>query len=290
MPNPRVTSRLQLVLTAALFSTGGAAIKAASLTGWQVASFRSGVAAVAVLAMVPMARQRWTPRTMAVGAAYAVTMILFVLANKLTTAANAIFLQSAAPLFTMILGPWLLKEHMRRRDLLFMVVLAAGLSMFFAGGDQPQATAPNPMAGNVLGAITAVFWALTMVGLRSLGKSDDPTRASAASAVVAGNSMAFLVCLPMALPLGPTDAGDWLIIAFLGVIQIGLAYALLTTAIRHVPALEASLLLLVEPVLSPLWAWMFHSELPTGWSFAACALILVATAVKTWVDARRPQT
>ncbi len=169
-----------------------------------------------------------------------------------------------------------------------MMVLAVGLALFFTGGDQPTATAPDPMAGNLLGACTAVFWALTMVGLRGLGKSSDSAGAPAVTAVVAGNAMAFLACLPMALPLGSTEGGDWLIIAFLGVIQIGLAYALFTKAIRHVPALEASLLLQVEPVLSPLWAWLFHAELPTGWSFAACVLILVATAVKTWFDARRP--
>jgi DME family drug/metabolite transporter len=289
MSNPRVISRLQLVLTAALFSTGGAAIKAVSLTGWQVASFRSGIAALTLLILVPQARKRWNLRVVAVGVVYAITMILFVLANKLTTAANAIFLQSAAPLFTMMLGPWLLKESVRRRDVVFMMVLAVGLALFFAGGDQPSATAPNPMAGNLLGAATAVFWSLTMVGLRALGKNRDNDGASAVTAVVAGNTLAFLVCLPMALPLGPTTGADWSIIAFLGVVQIGLAYALLTKAIRHVPALEASLLLLVEPVLSPLWAWLFHSELPTGWSFAACVLILVATAVRTWFDARQSQ-
>ncbi len=288
MSDPRVVSRLQLLLTAALFSTGGAAIKATSLTGWQVASFRSGVAALTLLVLVPAARRRWNLRVVAVGAVYAVTMILFVLANKLTTAANAIFLQSAAPLFTLMLGPWLLKERVRQRDVVFMLVLAVGLVLFFTGGDQPSATAPDPMAGNLLGAATAVFWALTMVGLRGLGKREDSAGATAATAVVAGNAMAFLACLPMALPLGPTEGGDWLIIAFLGVIQIGLAYALLTRAIRHVPALEASLLLQVEPVLSPLWAWLFHAELPTGWSLMACVLILLATVVKTWFDARRP--
>lgn len=288
MPDSRVISRLQLVLTAVLFSTGGAAIKAVSLSGWQVASFRSGVAALTLLVLLPAARKRWNLRVLAVGAAYAITMVLFVLANKLTTAANAIFLQSAAPLFTLMLAPWLLKERVRRRDMVYMTVLAAGLAMFFAGGDQPSSSAPDPMAGNLLGAITAVFWSLTMVGLRGLGKSRDSVGASAATAVVAGNVMAFFACLPMALPLGPTESRDWLLIAFLGVIQIGLAYALFTTAIRHVPALEASLLLQVEPVLSPLWAWLFHAELPTGWSFAACVLILAATAMKTWFDTRHP--
>jgi len=288
MSDPRTISRLQLVLTAVLFSTGGAAIKAVSLTGWQVASFRSGVAALTLLVLVPAARQRWSLRVVGVGAVYATTMVLFVLANKLTTAANAIFLQSAAPLFTLMLGPWLLKEHVRRRDVVFMAALAVGLAMFFAGGDQPSATAPDPMAGNLLGAATAVFWSLTLVGLRGLGRNRDSGGASAATAVVAGNAMAFLACLPMALPLGPTEGMDWLLIAFLGVIQIGLAYTLFTKAIRHVPALEASLLLQVEPVLSPMWAWLVHAELPTGWSFAACVLILASTGVKTWFDARQP--
>lgn len=287
MADTRLVSRLQLILTAALFSTGGAVIKATTLSGWQVASLRSGIAALALLAMVPAARARWNKRTVAVGAAYAVTMILFVLANKLTTAANAIFLQSAAPLYTLLLGPWLLKESIRRRDIIFMVALAAGLVLFFAGGDQPQASAPNPMRGNLLAACTSVFWALTLVGLRGLGRGGGSGQSSAAPAVVAGNAMAFVVCLPMALPLGETVPTDWVAIGFLGVIQIGLAYALLTAALRHVPVLEASLLLLLEPVLSPLWAWLFHREMPAGWSLVACLLILGATGFKTWFDARR---
>jgi drug/metabolite transporter (DMT)-like permease len=287
MSDTRVTPRLQILLTAALFSTGGAAIKATSLSGWQVASFRSGVAALAILIMVPAARARWSRHTVMVGAAYAATMLLFVMGNKLTTAANTIFLQSTAPLYTLLLGPWLLKERIRRQDLLFMVVLATGLALFFVGVDEPQASAPDPLRGNLLGILTGVFWALTLVGLRGLGKGSDPAAGSAASAVVAGNTIACLVALPMALPLGPTTATDWSLIAFLGVVQIGVAYALLTAALRHVPAMEATLLLLVEPVLNPLWAWLFHSELPSGWSFAACALILVATAVRTWSAARR---
>ncbi len=290
MADARLFSRLQLILTAVLFSTGGAVIKATALSGWQVASFRSGIAALALLVMVPAARARWTRRTLLVGAAYAVTMILFVLANKLTTAANAIFLQSAAPLYTLLLGPWLLKESIRRRDLAFMAVLAVGLVLFFAGGDQPQASAPAPMRGNVLAAFTSIFWALTLVGLRGLGKAGGSRGGQAASAVVAGNVMAFVVCLPMALPLGTTVPTDWLAIGFLGVIQIGLAYALLTSALRHVPVLEASLLLLLEPVLSPIWAWLLHRELPAGWSLVACLLILGATGIKTGVDARRVRT
>src|SRR6185295_9128401 len=104
-----------MVLAAALlFSTGGAAIKATSLSGWQVASFRSGIAAIALLLALPAARRRWSPRVWLVGAAYAGTMTCFVISNKLTTSAAAIFLQSTAPLWILLLAPWLLGEKLRR--------------------------------------------------------------------------------------------------------------------------------------------------------------------------------
>jgi drug/metabolite transporter (DMT)-like permease len=286
MADVRLTSRVLVVLTAVLFSTGGAAIKATTLSGWQVASFRSGVAAVALLLLVPASRRGWSRRTLMVGATYAVTMILFVQANKLTTAANSIFLQSTAPLYMMLLGPWLLKEVIRRRDMLFMVALAVGLALFFVGAEAPRVSAPDPVLGNLLGAATSVFWALTLVGLRALGRNSREGESPAAAAAVAGNAMAFLVALPFALPARGTPA-DWGLIAFLGIVQIGLAYALLTSAVRHVPVFEVSLLLLVEPVLSPIWAWMVHAEVPGGWSLAACGLILTATVIKTWTDALR---
>jgi drug/metabolite transporter (DMT)-like permease len=109
--------RLLVLSAALLFSTGGAAIKATALTGWQVASFRSGIAAVVLLLCMPAWRRVWHPRTLAVGAAYAATMILFVLANKLTTATNTIFLQYTAPLYLLLLAPWLLREPVRLSDL-----------------------------------------------------------------------------------------------------------------------------------------------------------------------------
>ncbi|MFO0567651.1 MAG: EamA/RhaT family transporter, partial [Polyangiaceae bacterium] len=94
--------RVQVVLAALCFSTGGAAIKATSLGAFQVASFRSGVAALAMLLLLPRARARWSWRALLVGLAYASTMVLFVSSNKLTTAANTIFLQSSAPLYVLL--------------------------------------------------------------------------------------------------------------------------------------------------------------------------------------------
>ena len=277
--------RLRVLAAAALFSSGGAMIKAISLSGWQVACFRSGVAAVALFLMMPDARRRVGLRDLLVALSYAVTMVLYVQANKLTTAASAIFLQSTSPLYILLLGPWLLHERIRRRDLLFLLALVVGLACFFVGLDPVSKTAPDPFRGNLFALLSGVFWAVTVMGLRYLGKREG---SSAAVASVWGNVFACLLCLPAALPVVGATSQDVALIVYLGVFQIGVAYLFLTRAITHVPAFEASLLLLLEPVLNPLWAWLAHGERPSAWSFAGGTLILLATVVKTWADARRP--
>ena len=277
--------RLQLLAAAALFSTGGAAIKATSLTGWQVACFRSLMAAVTIMLLIPAARRILDRRVLLVALAYAATMILFVVANKLTTAANTIFLQSTAPLYILLAGPWLLRERTRRSDVIFMLVVGAGLVPFFVGGDPASSTAPDPARGNVIALLSGVAWAGTLMGMRGLASGPDGGD-SAFATVAAGNVLAFLICLPMALPVATARPLDWALIGYLGVFQIGLAYVCLTTGIRHVPALEASTILLVEPALNPLWAWAFHSERPSAWALAGGATILLATLVRTWWDGR----
>jgi drug/metabolite transporter, DME family len=282
--SPRSVARLQLLGAALLFSTGGAAIKAASFDGWQIASFRSGIAAVALWLMTPAARQGWTWSGALVGIAYAGCLILFVLANRLTTAANTIFLQSTAPLYLLFLAPWLLKEPVRREDLGFLLAVGVGLTLFFVGVDQPGATAPDPERGNLLALASGFCWALAVCGLRWL--SAEKGRGSLAAAVVSGNLTAFLISLPMGLPIGSHALGDWALIGYLGVFQIALAYFFLTRAIHNIPALEASVILLLEPVLNPLWAWIVQRETPGSWALLGGAIILGATTYKSWSESR----
>ena len=284
-----VRYRLYLVATALLFSTGGAAIKAATLSGWQVASFRSGVAAVVLLAALPEARRGWSRPVVAVATAYAATMVLFVLANRLTTAANAIFLQSTAPLYLLLLAPWLLREPVRARDLLCAAAVAAGMVLLFAGSERGIATAPDPRRGNWIGLASGLAWALTMTGLRSLGREAIPGKAqnSALAPVALGNILAFVLALPMALPATSVRPSDVAVILYLGVGQIGLAYFLLARAIRFVPAFEATVVLLLEPVMNPVWAWLVHHETPGAWALAGGAVIVSAAAANSWAQARR---
>jgi drug/metabolite transporter (DMT)-like permease len=279
------SARLRLALAAVLFSTGGAAIKAAAFTGWQIAGFRSGVAAVVLWLFVPAARRGWTWRVFLVGAAYAATLVLFVLANRLTTSANTIFLQSTAPLYVLFLSPWLLHEAVRPADVGLMVVVGLGLALFFVGTEPPLVTAPDPARGNLLAAGSGVTWALTVCGLRWMGARESGG-ASGMAAVVVGNLLAFGAALPHALPLGAHRIGDWGVILYLGAFQIGLAYVLVTSALRQLPALEASVILLIEPALNPLWAWAVHGEVPGGFALAGGGLILGATTLRTVLDAR----
>ncbi len=276
----------QVVAAAVLFSTGGAAIKACSLSGWQVASFRSAIAFVAVLVMVPAARRGWNIKTLAVALAYAATLILYVLANKLTTAANTIFLQDTAPLYVLALSPWLLQERIHRRDLGFMAMMAGGMVLFFVGSEPVFRTAPHPMAGNVLAVTAGVTWALTIMGLRWLSSQPEGSPELSAASVALGNLVAFVITAPLAFPVARAGAGDLGIVIFLGVVQIGLAYVFLTRGVRYVPALEAALLLLVEPVLNPVWAWLVHGERPGAWALAGGVIILAATVIKTVTEGR----
>ncbi|HET6585278.1 MAG TPA: DMT family transporter, partial [Nannocystaceae bacterium] len=242
-----------------------------------------GIAALAVLALAPVARRRPTWRALVVGIAYAATVVLFVLANKLTTAANTIFLQSTAPMYVLLVSPWLLGESIRRRDLGFVALAAAGLSLFFLGTEPPRATAPDPTAGNLIAVGSGVAWAATLVGFRWLGHHREPG-GDPVHTVVVGNLLAFAVCLPAALPVGAVGIADASALVYLGVCQIALPYLLLTRAVRHVSALEASMLLLVEPALNPVWAFVLHGEMPGALAIAGGVVVLGASLAKAWVD------
>ena len=204
MKTSPVRSRLALLAAAAIFSTGGAAFKAVTLTAWQVAGARSAVAAAVLLLAIPEARGKWTWRMVPVATAYAATLITFVVANRLTTSANAIFLQSAAPLYVLLMGPLLLHEPVRRSHLLYMAAVAGGMALFFLSSEPAIATAPDPTRGNLIAIFSGVAYALMLVGLRWLtrGRPDNPGLTTA----VMGNLLAAVIVLPMALPVGQPES------------------------------------------------------------------------------------
>lgn len=284
--NAARSGRYQLILAAALFSTGGLAIKAIALNNWQIASVRSAIAAVAMAILLPEARRHWKLSLAGPALAYAVMLILFVSSTKLTTAANAIFLQATAPLYLVFLGPLLLKEPTRREDWLTLLVLGAGVSLFFLGEPVAQSTAPQPLLGNILAAASGFTWALVLISLRARGRSD-PAGNQGMQVVVAGNLLAALLCLPFAWPLPVASRLDWGLLIYLGVFQIGIGYLAMTRGMRQVRALEASMILLLEPVLNPIWTWLVLGERPGALALAGGALILSGTLARFYWASRR---
>lgn len=273
--NSPLRSRLLLIAAAVLFSTGGAGIKAPALNAWQIAGIRSGIAAIFLLAAIPETRRGWNLRMLPVAAAYAATLITFVLANRLTTAANTIFLQSAAPLYVLLLGPLLLHEPVRRRDVGFVIAVVCGIACFFISAAPAATTAPDPRRGNLIALLSGFCYALMLLGLRWLARGG---KAEAATATVAlGNVITCLATLPMALPITAISTKDAAALLYLGTIQIGVAYFCLARGIRHIPAVQATALLMVEPALNPLWTWLVHGETPTMWAIAGGGIILAAT-------------
>lgn len=266
-------SRLYILAAAFFWSTAGAAIKLTSLNGWQLSGGRSVVAALAVAAMVPASRVRPTRRVLTVAFANALTVILFVQATKLTTAANAIFLQETAPLWVLLLAPLLLAERPTRGELLSIPVYAAGLALFFVDD-----LTTGQLAGKLCALGSGLAFGVTIVGLRHL-------REEGPGALLWGSVIAAALTLPL-WGTGPTPtAADLWLTLFLGVVQLALAYVCFARGLRGVTAVEASLLMLVEPVLNPIWTFLVTGERPGPWALAGGAVVLAATAWRALVPA-----
>jgi drug/metabolite transporter (DMT)-like permease len=264
-----VKYRLLVLAAALLWSSGGAAIKRCGLDAWQLAGGRSLVAAVVLVALVPATRRRPTGLSLATGVAFAFTVVFFVLATKLTTAANAIFIQDTAPLWVLLLSPWLLHERPTRGELLSVPVFALGLGLFFL-----DRLTPGQFAGNLVAAGSGLAFALSILGLRRLGEGGP-------ASLVLGNLMAAAATAPL-WALGPVPTAlDLGLVLFLGVFQLGLSYLLFTRGLRGTPAVEASLLVLLEPVLNPVWTYLFTGERPGPWALVGGAIILGATVWRT---------
>ena len=266
---PMLKNRLLLLAAAALWSTAGAAIKSSGLDAFQLAGGRSLVAGVFLFLAVRSARARPDRKVALVAVAYAFTVVLFVIATKLTTAANAIFIQDAAPLWVLLLSPWLLGEYPTRGELLAVPIFGVGLGLFFL-----DELSPGQTAGNVVALGSGVAFALCLIGLRGL-RERGPT------ALVWGNFLAAAITLPLwsrgPVPT-PLDLG---LVLYLGVFQLGLAYLCFSWGVRGVPAIEASLLVLLEPVLNPIWTFAIAGERMGPWAIAGGAVVLLATAWRT---------
>lgn len=277
-----------LVLAAAvLWSTGGLGIKSLALSPLTTAGWRSAFALPALLLAGGWRGTRLTEfrrrPVAAIALSYAVTLILFVSATRLTTAANAILLQYTSPLWVILLSRPVLHERPRARDYAVAAGCLAGLILFFL-----EALTPRGMLGIVLAIGSGFTMACLVLGLRHEGRRG-PDSASL-TAVMFGNALCALISSPwMAAGLPLMGNREWTILALLGLFQVGFSYVLFSSGIRHLTALRAILLGLVEPLLNPLWVWLGNGERPGSWAIAGGAVIIACLAVDS-LTRRAPES
>jgi drug/metabolite transporter (DMT)-like permease len=220
---------------------------------------------------------RWGWLPLATALAYTACTVLFAAANKLTTAANAILLQYTAPAYVALLGAWLLKERPTRADWTTIGIVFVGLAIFLYDGLRL-----NDLAGMAIAIASGVAFAVMIVLLR-LQKDGAPL-----GSIILGNCFAFLIGLPAIATAPAPDTRSIVALLLLGVVQLGLAYLLYTRAIRHVTALEAVLIPVIEPILNPLWVMLILGEKPSPVALLGGAIVLGAVTWRAASSIRRP--
>ena len=270
---------LYVFAAAFLWSTGGLFIKWTTLSGLELSCWRSFFAILTVAFFTRHEGFGINRLTAVASFLYAVLLILFVLATKTTTAANAIFLQYTAPVYLLILEPIIYKEKFRSRDLFTVLVCVGGMALFFVGQLRPQ-----DVTGNLLALASGFCFALYFLSLRH-PRAREVNRASS---VIYGNTLAVLMTLPWGLSVVNTITGpDLLAAAYLGVIQLGIAYTLFTYGMAHgVRSLDAGIICYIEPVLNPVWVFFVLGEKPSNWALLGGLIIIAAVITHMLLDAR----
>lgn len=274
--NQRALPTLLLACTALAWSSGGLAIKLIDWAPMAITGLRSGLAALVLLAF--LGRRAWRPpsRTALIAAlAYAAMLASNVAATRLTTAANAILLAYTAPVYVALLAPRLLGEPTRHADWLMVWACLGGMVLFFL-----DRLGPGGLAGNLLAVGTGLAYAAFTLCLRA-SRDADPL-----AAVFLGHCLTFAAGLPFMLASAPPPAEAWPWLLYLGVVQQGLPLLLYVWCIKRLGALQAILVMTLEPILNPLWVALGHGELPGPFAVAGGCVVLAAVTGRALAASR----
>ena len=269
------TAVLLLIITSVLWSLGGVLLKQVDWHPMAKAGARSAIAAVVIWLWMRRPKFSWSRNQLLGAAAYVGTVTTFVIAIDLTSAANAVFLQYTAPAYVALLGAWMLGERTQPRDWLCIVLAVAGIGMLCRDG-----IVSHSIPGIAAGLASGFSMALMVIFLRR-EKDGSPV-----AALLLGNIATAAIGLPFGFAGKMPGAGEWGILLVLGVLQLGVPYILYGLAIRHVKAIEGILLPMLEPVLNPLWVFLFLGEKPGAWTIAGAVLVLGAMCTRGMLGMR----
>jgi DME family drug/metabolite transporter len=195
------------------------------------------------------------------------------IATKTTTAVNAIFLQSTAPIYVLIFEPLLTKTKWERINIITIAVCFLGMILFFMG-----ALTPGDIKGNIATLLAGIAFATFLLGM----KKNDPQYGE--SSIFYGNVIVALFCIPFITDLTAISLQDFAMVSFLGVFKIAFAYALFSYGLKRIIAVEASIISMFEPVLNPIWVFIGYGEVPTFYAIIGGIIIITAISSRTIIS------
>lgn len=262
-------SVISLVVTAVLWSSGGVLIKLIDWNPLAIAGMRSAVAAALIMIVVRKPKFHFSPVQIGGAISFSATVICFVSATKLTTAANAILLQYTAPVYTALFAWRFLGERTSWVDWATIAVVFGGVTLFFLDD-----LSRGGYIGNILALLAGVAHAWLGLFLR---KQKD---ASPYESILLGNMLTAVIGLPFMLGASLSIL-DWTGLALLGVFQLGFSYILYAYAIKRVRALDAMLIFMIEPILSPIWVFLVVGESPGRWATVGGAVVIISVTIRS---------
>ena len=264
---------IAVFITAILWSSGGLFIKLISLNAMQLSFFRCSIAATVFALLFRKKLLVINGFTFVNAAFYASVLITFVIATKITTAANAIFLQSTAPIYVLIFEPIINKTKHEKINVITITICFIGMIFFFLGE-----ISPGHLAGNLVALISGIMFAAFFLGMRKNGKEYQQ------SSIFYGNIFVTILSIPFILDLKPLTFNDIWMVTFLGVFQIAFAYALFSYGLKRILAVEASIISMFEPVLNPVWVFIGYGEKPSYWAIVGGIIIITTIFARTLFD------
>lgn len=259
--------------SALMWSSGGLFIKVLSLDAFQISFYRSLIAAVTILVIsfIRKTNLKFEFDFISVSCSifYSLILILFVVATKLTTAANAIFLQFTAPIYLLLLEPVFLKTKFEKNNLIALIICFIGMSLFFFGKLDLSDIKGNLFA--IGSGISFALFSLFLKWKKQIHKSE-----STIIYIVTGNILVCIFCMPFVYDKLIVDQVQLLILLFMGIFQIGISYIIFNEGIKYISATESMIIAMLEAVLNPIWVFLGVGEVPSVYSIAGSVIIILA--------------
>jgi len=261
---------LAVFIAAVLWSSGGLLVKLVTLSPMRISFFRCLIAAITFAIIFKKKVFLFNGITLLNSFFYAGVLIFYVVAMKSTTAANAIFLQSTAPIYVLIFEPVINKTNYEKANIITIIICFLGMILFFLGD-----LSPGELTGNLFGLLSGLFFAAFFLGMKKNDKQYQQ------GSIFFGNILVALICLPFLFSVKEVLFTDLWKVSFLGVFQIAVAYAFFSYGLKRVIAVEASIISMVEPVLTPLWVFIGYGEIPSVSASIGGTIILSAITIRT---------